>query len=86
MSSEINETLNEFLGQVIIVKLRNKKTIQGNLQDFDSGMNLILTNSKDITEKDPKNLDKIIVRSDNIMAVSLHDKFNSSERKDDASI
>jgi small nuclear ribonucleoprotein (snRNP)-like protein len=86
MSSEINETLNEFLGEVIIVKLRNKKTIQGNLQDFDSGMNLILTNSKDITEKDPKNLDKIIIRSDNIMAVSLSDKFNSIERKDDASI
>ena len=86
MSSEINETLNEFLGEVIIVKLRNKKTIQGNLQDFDSGMNLILTNSKDITEKDPKNLDKIIVRSDNIMAISLSDKFNSIERKDDASI
>ena len=86
MSSEINETLNEFLGEVIIVKLRNKKTIQGNLQDFDSGMNLILTNSKDITEKDPKNLDKIIIRSDNIMAVSLRDKFNSIERKDDASI
>jgi small nuclear ribonucleoprotein (snRNP)-like protein len=86
MSSEINETLNEFLGEVIIVKLRNKKTIQGNLQDFDSGMNLILTNSKDITEKDPKNLDKIIVRSDNIMAVSLRDKFNSIERKEDASI
>ena len=86
MSSEINETLNEFLGEVIIVKLRNKKTIQGNLQDFDSGMNLILTNSKDITEKDPKNLDKIIIRSDNITAVSLRDKFNSIERKDDASI
>ena len=86
MSSEINETLNEFLGAVIIVKLRNKKTIQGNLQDFDSGMNLILINSKDITEKDPKNLDKIIIRSDNIMAVSLRDKFNSLERKEDVQI
>jgi small nuclear ribonucleoprotein (snRNP)-like protein len=86
MSSEINETLNEFLGAVIIVKLRNKKTIQGNLQDFDSGMNFILINSKDITEKDPKNLDKIIIRSDNIMAVSLRDKFNSLERKEDVQI
>ncbi len=86
MSSEINETLNEFLDAVIIVKLRNKKTIQGKLQHFDSGMNLILINSKDITEKNPKNLDKIIIRSDKIMAVSLRDKFNSIERKDDASI
>jgi len=78
--------LNEFLGAVIQIKLRNKSTIQGKLQDFDSGMNLILTNSKDITEKDTEILDKILLRSDNIMAVSLPDKFDSFERIDDASI
>lgn len=65
MSFEINEILNEFLGSVIIIKLRNKQTIQGNLQDFDSGMNLILTNSKDLTENKTKNLDNVIIRSDN---------------------
>ncbi|MBA4461939.1 MAG: ribonucleoprotein [Nitrosopumilaceae archaeon] len=86
MSFEINEILNEFLGSVILIKLRNKQTIQGNLQDFDSGMNLILTNSKDLTENNTKNLDNVIIRSDNIVAVSLRDKFNSFERKDDASI
>jgi small nuclear ribonucleoprotein len=86
MSSEINQMLNEFLGVVIEIKLRNKSTIQGKLQDFDSGMNLILTNSKDITEKDTKILDKILLRSDNIIAVSLPDKINSFERKDDGSI
>ncbi|MFB5603537.1 MAG: LSM domain-containing protein [Candidatus Nitrosomaritimum aestuariumsis] len=86
MSFEINEILNEFLGSVIIIKLRNKQTIQGNLQDFDSGMNLILTNSKDLTENKTKNLDNVIIRSDNIVAVSIRDKFNSLERKDDASI
>jgi small nuclear ribonucleoprotein (snRNP)-like protein len=86
MSFEINEILNEFLGSVIIIKLRNKQTIQGNLQDFDSGMNLILTNSKDLTENKTKNLDNVIIRSDNIVAVSIRDKFNSLERKDDVSI
>ena len=86
MSAEINELLNEFLGAIIQIKLRNKSTIQGKLQDFDSGMNLILTNSRDITEKDTKILDKILLRSDNIIAVSLPDKFNSLERIDDASI
>lgn len=86
MSFEINEILNEFLGSVIIIKLRNKQTIQGNLQDFDSGMNLILTNSKDLTENKTKNLDNVIIRSDNIVAVSIRDKFNSLERQDDASI
>lgn len=86
MSSEINDILNEFLGAVIIIKLRNKKTIQGNLQGFDLGMNLILINSKDITKNPHENLDKIIVRSDNIVAMSSLDKFNPIGPNNDASI
>jgi small nuclear ribonucleoprotein len=85
MSSEIIETLNDCLDKIIVIKLRNKKTIQGNLKDFDQGMNLILTNSKDITEDDAKNLDKILVRGDNIIIVSLPDKSNSLKEKDDGS-
>lgn len=85
MSSEIIETLNDCLDKTIVIKLRNKKTIQGNLKDFDQGMNLILTNSKDITEDDAKNLDKILVRGDNIIIVSLPDKSDSLKEKDDGS-
>jgi len=48
-------------------------------------MNLILTNSEDITEDDVKSLDKIILRGDNIIMVSLPDKSNSLNPKDDAS-
>ncbi|MDH3277325.1 MAG: ribonucleoprotein [Nitrosopumilus sp.] len=77
MSSEINGIFNDFLGKVIQIKLRNNGTIQGTLQDFDSGMNLILTNSRDITEKKSKILDKILLRSDNIVAVSFPEKFHS---------
>ncbi len=85
MSSEIIETLNDCLDKTIVIKLRNKKTIQGNLKDFDQGMNLILTNSKDITEDDAKNLDKILVRGDNIIIVSLPDKSDSLKEKDNGS-
>ncbi len=49
-------------------------------------MNLILTNSEDITEDDVKSLDKIILRGDNIIMVALPDKSNSLNPKDDASI
>ncbi len=49
-------------------------------------MNLILTNAKDITENDAKNLDDIVLRGDNIIIVSLPDKSNSLNLKDNASI
>ena len=83
MSSEIINTLDGYLDQVIMIKLRNKKTIQGNLQDFDQHMNLILTNSKDITADNVKSLDKVLLRGANIIMVSLPDTPN---QKDDGSV
>ena len=70
MSSEIDKILNDCIGKVILIKLRNHITIQGNLQAFDPHMNLILTEVEDITEDKVKNLNKILLRGDNILIVS----------------
>ena len=83
MSSEIINTLDGYLDQVVVIKLRNKKTIQGNLQNFDQQMNLILTDSKDITEDDTKNLNNVLLRGDNIIMISLP---NIPNQKDDGSV
>ncbi len=76
MSSEIVKVLDDCVNKVITIKLRNKKILQGNLRVFDQQMNLILTDTKDITEDDVKSLDKIILRGDNIIIVSLPDNPN----------
>ncbi len=86
MSSEIVRILDDCVNKVIVIKLRNKKTIRGNLQAFDQQMNLTLTNCEDITEDDVKSLDEILLRGDNIIMVSLPDKSDSLAPKDDASI
>jgi hypothetical protein len=54
------------------------------IRDLVHGMNFILANSKDITDNDVKSLDKIIVQGDNIIMVSLPEKSNSLNVKDDA--
>ena len=82
MSSEIIRILDDCINQEITIKLRDGRVIQGNLQAFDQQMNLILTNAKDITEVDAKNLDKIILRGDNIIIASLPVKSDSSNSKD----
>jgi len=71
MSSEINKILDVCVNKEILIKLKNHTIITGNLQTFDQHMNLLLTNVEDITEEKPKNLDKIILRGDNILIVSL---------------
>ena len=86
MSSEIVRILDDCVNKVIVIKLRNKKTIRGNLQVFDQQMNLTLTNCEDITEDDVKSLNEILLRGDNIIMVSLPDKSDSLAPKDDASI
>ena len=71
MSSEIDKILEGCVNKVVLVKLKNKSTIRGNLKIFDQHMNLLLTESQDITGDEVKNLDKIILRGDNILIVSL---------------
>ncbi len=71
MSSEINQNLDACVNKVVLIRLRNHTTIRGKLQTFDPHMNLLMTEVEDITEEKPKNLNKIILRGDNILIVSL---------------
>ncbi len=47
--------------------------IRGTLQTFDIYMNLTLSKSEDITDDEAENLDHILLRGDNIIAVYLPD-------------
>ena len=71
MSSEINKILDVCVNKVVLIKLKNHTTIRGKLQTFDPHMNLLLTEVEDITEEKPKKFEKIILRGDNILIVSL---------------
>ncbi len=71
MSSEINQLLDVCVNKVVLIKLKNRTTIRGKIQTFDQHMNMLLTEVEDVTEEKPKNLNKIILRGDNILIVSI---------------
>ena len=62
--------LNENKTKTILIKLKEGKTISGNLQSFDQNMTLTLENTKDITS-DEKSLGNVLLRGSNIIVISL---------------
>ena len=71
MADEISTVMSNCQGKIVLLRLRNTKTIQGILIDFDIHMNLTLDNAEDISEEKHLSLGKILLRGDNILAISL---------------
>ena len=78
MADEISTLMNKSKNKVILLRLRNKKTIRGNLQDFDVHMNLTLKDAEDISDDKAVNLGTVLLRGDNILAVSLPEDQSKS--------
>ena len=74
MADEISTLMTNAKDKVVLLRLRNNKTIQGTLKDFDIHMNLTLENAEDISEENKKQLGKVLLRGDNILAISLPDE------------
>ncbi len=71
MAYEISTLMNKSKDKVVLIKLRNTKTIQGILKDFDIHMNLTLEDAEDISDEKPEKLATILIRGDNILLVSM---------------
>jgi small nuclear ribonucleoprotein len=71
MADEISTLMNNSKAKDILLRLRNNKTLHGILKDFDVHMNLTLQDAEDISDETPVKLGTILLRGDNILAVSL---------------
>ena len=71
MADEITTMMSGCQGKSVLLRLRNSRTIQGSLIDFDIHMHLTLNNAEDITDEQHLSLGKILLRGDNILAISL---------------
>lgn len=74
MADEISTLMSNSKNKTVLLRLRNNKTITGSLLDFDVHMNLSLDDAKDVTDEKPENLGKILLRGDNVLAISLPDE------------
>ena len=71
MADEISTVMANCQGKSVLLRLRDTRSLQGILIDFDIHMNLTLENAEDISNEKHISLGKILLRGDNILAISL---------------
>jgi len=71
MADEISTLMSNSQAKDVLLRLRNNKTLHGTLKDFDIHMNLTLQDAEDISDETPVKLGTILLRGDNILAISL---------------
>ena len=74
MADEISTLMNNNKHKPILLRIRNNKTVKGILLDFDVHMNLTLDDAEEISEEKSVKLGKILLRGDNVLAVSIPDE------------
>ncbi len=71
MAFEISTLMNNSKDKVVLLRMRNSKTIQGKLKEFDIHMNMSLEDAEYVSNEKPEKLGKVLIRGDNILAVSI---------------
>lgn len=71
MADDITSLMTKHKNKMIVLRLRNEQNIKGRLIDFDAHMNLSLANAEDLSAETPVKLGKILLRGDNILALSI---------------
>jgi len=73
LADEISTLMSNSKNKSILLRIRNNRTIKGKLLDFDVHMNLTLDDAEEVLEGKAEKLGKILLRGDNVLAVSLPD-------------
>ena len=71
MVDEIPRLMNEKRNKSIMIKLRNNRMIRGRLKEFDVHMNMTIDDTEDVTDEAPSLIGYVLLRGDNIIAISF---------------
>ena len=71
MAFEISTLMNNSKDKIILLRMKNNTPIQGILKEFDIHMNLTLDAAEYVSDEKPEKLGTILIRGDNILAVSI---------------
>ncbi len=65
------DLLQDSLGKNVLVELKDRVSVRGNLKAYDIHMNLVLEGAETIVDGAPKNrYGKMLLRGDNVLLIS----------------
>ncbi|MEM2238499.1 MAG: LSm family protein [Candidatus Caldarchaeum sp.] len=72
MSADVSlKVLSKCVGEKVLVKLRNGRSLRGILKGFDQHMNIVLEETDELVDENTHNrLGTIVVRGDSIVMIS----------------
>jgi small nuclear ribonucleoprotein len=71
MRDKVSDILEKSLGEIVLVRLKNRRRLRGKLEGFDEHLNLVLRDAEYLSDASTvKKLGSIILRGDNIVTVS----------------
>ena len=72
MTSRPFDSLNESIGEKVLVKLKDNQNIRGLLKAFDVHLNIVLENAEELVDGEVKTkYGKLMIRGDSIISIVL---------------
>ena len=81
MSEDIPTLLKNNKNKLVLLIMKEHRSIRGILLDFDVHMNLSLNDAEDISDSNCRKLGKILVRGDNIFVISIPEESSTKLEK-----
>ncbi len=71
MVETAHKILQESLGTIVLIKLRNNHSVRGKLKSYDQHLNIVLEDAEEIREDgSSRKLGTIVIRGDTVVLIS----------------
>ncbi len=71
MAETAHKLLQEYLGSIVLIKLKGEREVRGKLKSFDQHLNIVLEDAEELRgDGSTRKLGTIVIRGDTVVLIS----------------
>ncbi len=71
MAETAHKLLQEYLGNIVLIKLKGEREVRGKLKSFDQHLNIVLEDAEELRgDGSTRKLGTIVIRGDTVVLIS----------------